>query len=354
MLLAVVMWRLLLGSQQFTSSWGTKSLRYDWRSCTSVWDFGGTWCDLSESWPLFFCGALVSQPQVCSWNEPLRLADKQSFDFCGQLRNNYASDSGGVLPLVRSQQCAWRGVFIASFLFRHSTDATSLVFEDCLFEANSVGGVGGGAGHITGTVWASELQLVAAGSPELVTTDVLVAQAAVGPYTFHKCWFIGQGAMAGQGADLNSCWNKCPRGPEANHQKGKLSCDFHFDTPRRWGTPAWSAINCANWLLWCDLQKQHCPIFQRHLGRSQPKHYYQCALCLQSQSTCCVFAGQLLTPMAHQCGVFSCRGASLVTNGPADHWFSNHMLALDFFLLTTNHFLCITKLLIANNFLVDC
>ena len=44
------------------------------------------------------------------------------------------------------------GVFIASFLFRHSTDATSLVFEDCLFEANSVGGVGGGAGHITGTV----------------------------------------------------------------------------------------------------------------------------------------------------------------------------------------------------------
>lgn len=189
MLLAVVMWRLLLGSQQFTSSWGTKWLLYDWRSCTSVWDFGGTWCDLSESWPLFFCGALVSQPQVCSWNEPLRLADKQSFDFCGQLRNNYASDSGGVLPLVRSQQCAWRGVFIASFLFRHSTDATSLVFEDCLFEANSVGGVGGGAGHITGTVWVSELQLVA-GSPELVT-DVLLRQQ-LGPTLSTSAGLLGK------------------------------------------------------------------------------------------------------------------------------------------------------------------
>ena len=189
MLLAVVMWRLMLGSQQFTSSWGTKWLLYDWRSCTSVWDFGGTWCDLSESWPLFFCGALVSQPQVCSWNEPLRLADKQSFDFCGQLRNNYASDSGGVLPLVRSQQCAWRGVFIASFLFRHSTDATSLVFEDCLFEANSVGGVGGGAGHITGTVWVSELQLVA-GSPELVT-DVLLRQQ-LGPTLSTSAGLLGK------------------------------------------------------------------------------------------------------------------------------------------------------------------
>ena len=62
---------------------------------------------------------------------------------------------------AEKRHCAWRGVFIASFLVRHSTDATSLVFEDCLFEANGVGGVGGGAGHITGTVRASELALAA-------------------------------------------------------------------------------------------------------------------------------------------------------------------------------------------------
>ena len=99
------------------------------------------------------------------------------YNLCGPLRNNYASDSGGVLPLVRSQHCLWQGVFFVSFLVRHSTDAMSLVFEDCLFEANSVGGVGGGAGHITGTAGASEPQLVAAGSSwELVTsTGVLVA-----------------------------------------------------------------------------------------------------------------------------------------------------------------------------------
>lgn len=38
---------------------------------------------------------------------------------------------------------------------RWSKDADSLLFEDCLFQNNKVGGAGGGAGHLTGTARAS-------------------------------------------------------------------------------------------------------------------------------------------------------------------------------------------------------
>ena len=77
---------------------------------------------------------------------------------------------------------------------RQSVDAISLVFEECRFQGNAVGGVGGGAGHATGSVRTLDVQLLPRDFYWFSRTE-----ASAGPYTFRRCWFIGNKAAAGQG-----------------------------------------------------------------------------------------------------------------------------------------------------------